>query len=51
LDAKQEHAPLTTADRGIQNGGDLEFSGAGGLAIAVAVEDEEDDIFIPSAVE
>jgi Leucine-rich repeat (LRR) protein len=47
----------TTADRGIAMAPDLEYGtgliGAGGegLAIAVAIEEDDDDIFIPSAVE
>lgn len=47
----------TTADRGIAMAPDLEYGtgmiGAGGegLAVAVAIEEDDEDIFIPSAVE
>jgi hypothetical protein len=55
-----ENEPTTTADRGVIHAGpDLEYGvysgkgGAGdeGLAVAFAVEEDDDDIFIPAAVE
>ena len=47
--------PITTTDQGIVQEPDLEFGVYGaaddGLAVAHAVEEEEEDAFIPSAVE
>lgn len=64
LDAIPEQAPplkeetlaslqeQTTADRGIAQAPDVEYGVLGeGLAVAVAVQEESDDAFIPSAVE
>jgi hypothetical protein len=51
-----QNSPLTTADHGMIREPDVEFGvmnhgGVEGLAVAVAVTDDEDDAFIPAAVE
>ena len=46
---------ITTADRGVVQEPDVEYGvyepNEDGLAVAVAVQEEDDDVFIPSAVE
>jgi hypothetical protein len=48
-------APITTMDQGIVQEPDVEYGvyepNEDGLAVAVAVQEEEEDVFIPSAVE
>jgi hypothetical protein len=61
FDAPPESAPVvTTADRGLVNQPDVEYGVYGGgnhgfadqgLAVAVAVSQDEEDAFIPSAIE
>lgn len=49
-------APITTDDQGISGAPNAQYDGYGGdfdegLAVAVAVQDEEEDAFIPAAIE